>query len=148
MRRANLPSSFSGSLDLMTYFNGFSCSKWGKYTGLDRAYLHVELAGDACDIEMMGVSLDAAKSLPMTPLTDPEPLDHTLEPSETGISSHFAGSDAFTPIELEFTFDTWAVVGPILRSVGRDSDTQCVLVCTGGCRCDSICSSRACYNDV
>ncbi len=110
--------SFSGSLDLMTYFNGFSCSKWGKYTGLDRAYLHVELAGDACDIEMMGVSLDAAKSLPMTPLTEPEPLDHALGPSETGIRFHFAGSDAFTPIKLEFTFDTWAVVGPILKSSG------------------------------
>lgn len=41
---------FTGMLDLLTYFNAFSLTKWRQYTSLENLFVHVELSGDDCDI--------------------------------------------------------------------------------------------------
>lgn len=111
--------SFEGSLDLLTYFNSLSCLKWEKYAGIDSAMLHLELCGDACRIEMQGVSTGTAKEFPMTPLKNLAPLERSAKAVSTGIERSFSGSESFESVEIEVELNDWAVVGPVLVSTGQ-----------------------------
>lgn len=58
-----------GSVDFFTYFNACSLTKWKKYAGIKRVYLHLEFANEAinkeyaCTIQFFGRSyLDSAAS--------------------------------------------------------------------------------------
>ena len=46
----------SGKVDFLTYFNSCSVAKWEKYTGIQRVKLHLDLVGDACTIQFVGMS--------------------------------------------------------------------------------------------
>ncbi len=46
----------AGRVDFLTYFNSCSVVKWKKYTNIQRIKLHLELAGDACVIQFVGIS--------------------------------------------------------------------------------------------
>lgn len=46
----------AGRVDFLTYFNSCSVAKWKKYTNIQRIKLHLELAGDACVIQFVGIS--------------------------------------------------------------------------------------------
>lgn len=69
-----------GSSDFFTYFNACSLSKWKKYTGINRIFLHLELAGGklnedfSCTIQFFGRSyLDSQAS----PLASGKRLTHS-----------------------------------------------------------------------
>ena len=47
---------FSGELDFCTYFNAVSSAKWRKYAGLVSIRLHLELAGDPCRVNTVGLA--------------------------------------------------------------------------------------------
>lgn len=46
----------SGKVDFFTYFNSCSVGKWRKYTGIENIKLHLELVGDSCTIQFVGMS--------------------------------------------------------------------------------------------
>lgn len=46
---------FSGEVDFCTYFNAISASKWRQYAGLVSIRLHLELAGDPCRVNTVGL---------------------------------------------------------------------------------------------
>lgn len=46
----------SGKVDFLTYFNSCSVAKWKKYTGIHSVKLHLDLVGDACTIQFVGMS--------------------------------------------------------------------------------------------
>ena len=45
----------TGIVDFTTYLNGISAAKWQRYTGVDDIRLHLELAGDGCELLLEGV---------------------------------------------------------------------------------------------
>ena len=47
---------FSGTINFLTYFNACSIAKWKQYTGIDEAKLHLELSGDICAVQFVGIS--------------------------------------------------------------------------------------------
>ena len=109
---------FEGTIDLLTYFNSISCVKWKKYTGLDRAFVHIELAGDTCDVEIKAIRVEDAARLPMTPLTSELPLERTIETVSTGITRHVSQSADYVSLDLELPLDAWAIAGAVIRSSG------------------------------
>lgn len=45
----------AGPADFATYLNGLSIAKWRRYTRVVAPYLHIELAGDGCDIYLSSI---------------------------------------------------------------------------------------------
>ena len=60
-----------GSVDLFTYFNACSLAKWKKYAGINRVYLHLELASQSindeysCTIQFFGRSYLDSRAQPL-----------------------------------------------------------------------------------
>ena len=52
----NCSLDFSGKIDFLTYFNACSVKKWHQYTGISDFKLHLELSGDVCTIQFIGIS--------------------------------------------------------------------------------------------
>lgn len=48
--------SFSGTIDFLTYFNCCSVGKWRQFANLEKINLHIELAGDPCTIQFVGIA--------------------------------------------------------------------------------------------
>lgn len=63
--------ALQGSVDLFTYFNACSLAKWKKYTGIQRVYVHLELANPninseyACTIRFFGRSYLDSRAYPL-----------------------------------------------------------------------------------
>ena len=53
---SNQSLEISGKVDFLTYFNSCSIAKWKKYANIQKAKLHLELAGDACTVQFVGIS--------------------------------------------------------------------------------------------
>ncbi|MFR7745896.1 MAG: hypothetical protein ACLU06_00460 [Eggerthellaceae bacterium] len=48
--------AITGKVDFTTYFNSCSLIKWHKYADIKRVMLHLELSGDVCMLQFMGMS--------------------------------------------------------------------------------------------
>ncbi|MEG0375653.1 MAG: glycosyltransferase [Raoultibacter sp.] len=93
--------SFEGSVDFFTYFNAFSAAKWKRYTVVEQVFLHLELAGDSCDVFEVHAEADAQVTTQGT----------------TSLAA-FDGSDAFEPLELELPLGENSLVSFCLKSSG------------------------------
>lgn len=95
--------AFEGTIGFLTYFNALSCLKWRKYTNAGPLWLHLELAGDPCDVEMIGVREDdVPPEMAPDPLGDPVASEIKCEIGETsnGVTDRFEGSAEFTVLEV------------------------------------------------
>lgn len=112
---------FEGAIGFLTYFNALSCRKWRKYTNVGRMWLHLELVGDACSVEMTGVrEEDVPPGMAPDPLGDPVASEIKCEIGETsnGVSAQFEGSSEFTVIDVPANDDGFVLAGFNLHSKG------------------------------
>lgn len=93
---------FSGTLDLVTYFNALSIAKWRRYTCVENAWLHLELAGDPCGLAVVACGPDAAESEKSTTKLTPK------------------GGEGFSSFEVELPLagEKDVLQGVVLRSEG------------------------------
>lgn len=95
--------AFEGSIGFLTYFNALSCRKWRTYTNAGSLWLHVELVGDACDVELIGVrEEDVPLEMAPDPLGDPVASEIKCEIEETsnGVAARFEGTSEFKVLEV------------------------------------------------
>ena len=96
---------FTGELDFCTYFNAISASKWRKYAGLVSIRLHLELAGDPCRVNTVGLAPKSGGGGPVTEVA-------------TGGTLFDAASD-FKTHEIDIPLGDAVVSGFSLSTVGR-----------------------------
>lgn len=113
--------AFEDTISFLTYFNGLSCGKWRKYTVADRFRLHVDLMGDPCDLEVIGVLTDEV-SLEAAP--DPFKIAPDLSAkreaaeSASGAMIRFEGASDYTSVDVEVDCDQFVIVGFKLATEG------------------------------
>ena len=95
---------FSGEVDFCTYFNAVSSGKWRKYAGLVSIRLHLELSGDPCRINTVGL-VDGLSG---------GPLRQTSESSAL-----FDASPDFKVHEIDIPVNDATVSGFTLSTMGR-----------------------------
>lgn len=113
--------AFESTLGFLTYFNSLSCFKWRKYSNAGPIRLHVELVGDACDVEIVGVRKEDAR-----PDMAPDPFQDStasivkgeVEATSQGIKANFDGSYEYEALEVPIEDDGLVVVGFNLHSKG------------------------------
>lgn len=113
--------AFEGTVGFLTYFNSLSCRKWRQYTNAGPLWLHLELAGDPCGVEMTGVrEVDVPADMAPDPLGDPVSSEIKCEISETssGVTARFEGSSDFQTVEVPVKDDGLVLVGFNLHSKG------------------------------
>lgn len=119
-RAADGSMAFGGTVDFLTYFNALSAAKWRRYASLDNAYLHVELEGDACEVEILGVAEGAVKASDAPNVLDvlTESAVRTRVKPRVLATQCFEGASQFTTLEIEAPLDDMLLVGFTLRSKG------------------------------
>ncbi len=113
--------AFEGTIDFLTYFNAISVGKWRTYTGIDTIALHLELAGDACMINLNGVQEGAVSPADCPSgyiVSTTSSVHRNVSPISVGKSIPFEGSDAFTSIDIRLPIDGLILGGFELRSSG------------------------------
>ena len=113
--------AFEGSIGFLTYFNSLSCGKWRKYTNAGPMWLHIELAGDPCSIELVGIrEEDVPPEMAPDPLGDPVASEIKCDISETpkGALVRFEGSSDFTAVEVPVDDEGLVLAGFNLHSKG------------------------------
>lgn len=113
--------AFEGSIDFLTYFNAISVGKWRTYTGIDTIALHLELAGDACMINLNGVQEGAVSPADCPSgyiVATTSSVHRNVSPIPVGTSIPFEGSDEFTSIDIRLPIDGLILGGFELRSFG------------------------------
>lgn len=113
--------AFDGSVGFLTYFNSLSCAKWRKYSNVGSMWLHIELIGDACDMEIVGVRKEDAR-----PDMAPDPFQGStssivqgdVEATSQGVKARFAGSSDYEVLEVPIEDDGLVIVGFNLHSKG------------------------------
>jgi galactofuranosylgalactofuranosylrhamnosyl-N-acetylglucosaminyl-diphospho-decaprenol beta-1,5/1,6-galactofuranosyltransferase len=89
---SNRSLRFSGTIDFLTYFNSVSVRKWKQYADVDDIRLHLELAGDSCEIKMTGVAEEDLESGNASSAgRSPDPLSR-----QNGIRSRVVGTGELT----------------------------------------------------
>ena len=58
---------FSGTINFLTYFNACSVAKWKQYAGVNKVKLHLELSGDICTVQFVGISLGDSSETVLEP---------------------------------------------------------------------------------
>lgn len=113
--------AFEGSIGFLTYFNALSCRKWRKYTNAGPMWLHLELVGDPCDVEVVGV-----RDADVRPDMAPDPFQDSVtsivkgqvEPTSLGIGAKFAGSSGFVALDVPVKDEGLVITGFNLLSKG------------------------------
>lgn len=113
--------ALEGKVGFLTYLNALSWGKWKRYTCVDRANLHIELAGDPCVLQLTAVlpgvvgkhgvggrftkrsASDSTASVTNVPLGDPV---------------RFGGSAEFTMLDVPVPDGDYVLVGFELKSAG------------------------------
>ena len=95
---------FSGLVDFCTYFNSVSVGKWRKYAHLVTVRLHIELAGDACELVSRGFDIPGEGA----------PARCVKETSVT-----YDASDDFRVHEIDMPLGESVVSGFSLRTAGK-----------------------------
>lgn len=113
--------AFEGVIDFLTYFNGFSASKWRRYAAIDQVSLHLELVGDPCTVTLLGIS-EADVDVKDAP--DPAGLETTslikaeVHPKQLAIPVAFEGAADYQALELDVPVAGMLIVGFVLASQG------------------------------
>lgn len=94
--------SFSGSVDFCTYFNAVSVSKWRTYTDVLTVRLHLEVAGDPCTVQAVGLTLS----------------ENDAVVKQRGERAEKEASDDFARVEIDVPFNNMDVSGFLLTSKG------------------------------
>lgn len=113
--------AFEGSLDLLTYFNAFSAVKWSRYASVDDVTLHLELVGDACDVQLTGIALDALDPKDAPPVArnfTSSAIKADIASVQIGSPVHFEGSSEYQSVKVQVPVQGMAIVGCIITSEG------------------------------
>lgn len=119
---------FVGSLDFLTYFNALSSEKWRRYASVHSFKLHLELVGDACDVQLTGVRREDAEKL-----YQPDRFEYRGAPSikaeletvDVGRAIRFEGAAEYAALDIDVPVSDMLLCGFTLASHGatavRDS---------------------------
>lgn len=113
--------AFESNIGFLTYFNSLSCMKWRKYTNVGAMGLHLELVGDACDVEIVGVrDVDARPDMAPDPFQDSVSsiVRGNVAPWSLGIVERFGGSADFFSLDIPIEDAGLVIVGFNLLSKG------------------------------
>lgn len=113
--------AFEGLIDFLTYFNAISCEKWKSYTSIDNINLHLELAGDACEVEMVGVTFDAVSESDAPSISTPNTssaVKTQVDSLKVGESVSFAGSAVYEALDIQLPLKGLLLGGFRLNSSG------------------------------
>ncbi len=113
--------AFSGRIDFMTYFNAVSCCKWMQYADVDNICLHLELAGDACIVQMTGIPQDAVNEKDAPDIAagnDSSAVKRPVVALPVGQPQRFSGAQDFTVMEVPLSAKNLVLGGFTLDSEG------------------------------
>lgn len=113
--------AFEGKVDFLTYLNALSWAKWRKYTCVERAVLHVELAGDPCTLQLMAVppeAVGAAGTGGRFTKRRTGARSAPVPPEVIGLPVEFGGSGKFTELDIPVPGGDYVLVGFELQSAG------------------------------
>ena len=113
--------AFGGTVDFLTYFNSVSVLKWKKYADVSDIMLHLELAGDSCELQMTGVSEDDVSADDAPPAAGFSDLlaQHTVSPRVVGSGMlELAGQGGYEAFDVSFPSEGLVVGGFSLKSSG------------------------------
>lgn len=120
-QEADASLAFEGRIDFLTYFNSFSAVKWRRYADVEAVRLHLELVGDACDIQLMGVGLDALDPKDAPPVArnfTSSAIKADIAPQPIGAPLRFSGSSEYQAFDIDVPVEGMAIVGFALASEG------------------------------
>lgn len=113
--------AFDKTVDFLTYFNSLSAFKWKKYTSVTRFKLHLELAGDACAIRLVGIAASEADQLykpDRFELRETPSIKGALVRHGIGDPMRFEGAADYTAVDIEVDTTDMVLVGFELESEG------------------------------
>ncbi len=113
--------AFEGRLDFLTYFNALSAGKWRRHAALDDVSLHLELAGDACDIFVFGIEEDALDPKDAPGVEEPctaSVIKTEVYPKQLDIPVHFEGSGEYKEVIIDVPLPKMSLIGFALSSQG------------------------------
>lgn len=113
--------AFEGKVDFLTYLNALSWGKWKKYTCIDCAALHIELAGDPCTLRLTAVLPEAVGAVGMAGRFTKRraaAASGSISPEVIGASVEFGGSGEFVELDVPVPDGDYVLVGFELQSAG------------------------------
>lgn len=113
--------AFAGRIEFLTYFNALSFGKWQRYTGIENAFLHLELVGDACDIILLGVpegAVDVKDAPGISEVHTSSALPASIVAKQLALPVHFDGAAEYEAIDLPVDATGMVLVGFALVSAG------------------------------
>lgn len=115
--------AFEGKVDFLTYLNALSWGKWRKYTFVDRAALHIELAGDPCTLQLTAMLPEAVGTAGVAgrfTKRRPDASSGSISPAPIGGAIEFGGSGEFA--RTGRSCSRWGLRARRLRASERGSD--------------------------
>lgn len=113
--------AFEGKVDFLTYLNALSWGKWKKYTFVDRAALHIELAGDPCTLRLTAVLSETVGTVGMAGRFTKRrsgAASGSISPVPIGGAIEFGGSGEFAELDVPVPDGDYVLVGFELKSAG------------------------------
>lgn len=119
--------AFEGKIDFLTYLNALSWSKWRKYTCVECAKLHIELAGDPCTVQLTAVLPEAVEVRGVADRFTKRAAgagSDSATPVPIGDCIEFDGSAEFAALDVSVPEGDYVLVGFELESAGATEITS------------------------
>ncbi len=106
--------AFDRRIEFLSYFNGFSALKWRTYADIQDVILHLELVGDACDVELIGIpegALDAKDAPAITEACDVSGVKKKVRPEQICAPRSVDASAAYHEVTLGCSTEGMIIIG-------------------------------------